>query len=76
MLIRITAYQEYILMISKTTQKLVRVPDKLACQVQERLLVVVVTLGRYLMILKILLSVKCDLLWLHLPVFDINLVPT
>lgn len=51
-------------------------PYKLASQVQERLLVIVVTLGRNLVVLKVLLSVKCDLLGLHLPVLDINLVAT
>lgn len=51
-------------------------PYKLACQVQEWLLVIVVTLGRNLMVLKVLLSVKCDLFGLHLPVLDVNLVAT
>ena len=51
-------------------------PYKLACQVQEGLFVVIVTLGRNLMVLQVFLSVKCDLLGLHLPVLDINLIAT
>lgn len=51
-------------------------PYKLACQVQEWLLIIVVTLGRNLVVLKVLLSVKRDLFGLHLPVLDINLVAT
>lgn len=51
-------------------------PYKLARQVEKRLLIVVVALSRDLMVLQILLSVKGDLLWLHLPVLDIYLVAT
>ena len=51
-------------------------PNKLASQIQERLFVVVVALGRNLMILQVLLSVEGDLLWLHLPILDIYLVAT
>ena len=51
-------------------------PDKLACQIKERLLIVVVALGRDLMVLEVLLSVKCNLLGFHLPVLDINFVAT
>ena len=55
---------------------LVCLPNQFASQIQEGLLVVVVALSRDLMVLQVLLSVECDLLWLHLPVLDINLVST
>lgn len=51
-------------------------PSKFACQVQERFLKIVVALGRYFIVLKVLLPVKSDLLCLDLPILDINLVPT
>ena len=51
-------------------------PSKLASKVEERLLKVVVALGRYLIVLEILLPVESNLLGLNLPVFHINLVST
>ena len=51
-------------------------PYKLACQIQEGLFIVVVALSRNFVILQVLLSVEGDLLGLHLPVLDINLVAT
>lgn len=50
------------------------IADKLPCQPQEWLLKVVVGLGRNVVILEILLSVKGDGLGFHLSLLDINLV--
>jgi len=72
---RVTVVQTYLQMQTVYNTN-VGLPNKLASKVQKRLLIVVVALGRDLMILKILLSVESDLLWLHLPVLDINLVAT
>ena len=49
-------------------------PDKLACQVQEGLLVVVVGLGGDLVVLQVLLTVEGHLLGLDLAVLHVNLV--
>ncbi len=72
----VTVVQTDLQMHTVETNTKVGLPNKLASKIQKRLLVVVVALCRDLMILKILLSVESDLLWLHLPVLDINLVAT
>jgi len=51
-------------------------PGELSSKVQEWLLEVVVALGRYLVILEVLLPVECYLLGLDLPVLHINFIPT
>lgn len=52
------------------------IPCKLACQVQEWLLIVVVRLGADFIVLQVLLAVECDLLGLDLAVLHIDLVTT
>jgi hypothetical protein len=54
----------------------ISVPSKLPGKIQERLLKIVVTLCRYLIVLQVLLPVEGDLLGLNLPVLHINLVST
>lgn len=49
-------------------------PGKLPCKVKEGLLKIIVALGRYLIVLQILLPVEGNLLGLNLPVLHINLV--
>lgn len=51
-----------------------RVSDKLACQPEERLLEVIVRLGRNIIVLEILLSVEGDRLGLDFSLLHINLV--
>lgn len=61
----------------KITEKgLNYLPCKFPGKIQKRLLEVVVALGRYLIILQVLLPVESDLLCLNLPVLHINLVAT
>ena len=50
------------------------VANKLACQPKERLLEVIIGLGRDVVVLKVLLSVESNGLGLHLSLLDINLV--
>lgn len=52
------------------------IPDELAGQPQERLLKVVVGLGRDIVVLQVLLPVECDLLGLDLAILDVHLVST
>lgn len=52
----------------------VRVTDQLASKPQERLLKVVVGLGRDIIVLQVLLAVECDGLCLNLALLDIDLV--
>lgn len=56
----------------KTHQSLVT--NKLTSKPQERLLKVVVGLGRDIVVLEVLLAVECDGLGLDLALFDIDLV--
>ena len=49
-------------------------PRKLPSKIEKRFLKIVVTLGRYFIILKILLPMKSNLFGFHLSVLDINLV--
>merc|ERR1719234_1134009 len=53
----------------------VGVSNQLPCEPQERLLEIVVGLGRYVVILKVLLAMEDDGLGLDLPVLDVHLVP-
>lgn len=50
------------------------VTDKLTSKPQERLLKVVVRLGRDIVVLEVLLAVECDGLGLDLALLDIDLV--
>ena len=50
------------------------VADELSCQPQERLLKVVVGLGRNVIVLQILLTMEGDGLCLHFALLDIDLV--
>lgn len=50
------------------------VSNKLACQPEERLLKVIIGLGRDVVVLKVLLPVESNSLGLHLSLLDINLV--
>lgn len=52
----------------------VGIARELAGQPQERLLEVVVGLGRNVIVLQVLLPVECDVLGLHLAVLDVDLV--
>lgn len=49
-------------------------PSNLSSKIEEGFLEVVVALCRNLIVLKILLSMECDLLCFDLPILDVNLV--
>jgi hypothetical protein len=57
-------------------QTQVRVSDERSSEPEERLFKVVVTSGRNVMVLKILLSVEDNRFCLHFPVFNIHFVAT
>lgn len=61
---------------NKKGEGISHLPSKFSSQIEEWLLKIVITLGRDLIILQILLPMECDHLSLNLPVLHINLVAT